>query len=384
MRKLQRVALLYGGRSGEHEVSLRSAASVLRNLDSKRFEVLVIGIDREGVWHLHENVDVSDTSGRFSGASLPIDLAAPQVVLVPHRHAQGGKLHFIEGSRAPVEFDVVFPVLHGPLYEDGALQGLLELAEVPYVGCGILASSVGMDKETAKVQAQAQGIRIVPYLAVHRSRWSLTKKTIVQQVTDELSFPVFVKPSNMGSSVGVHKVKKPEDLAAAIEDALQYDTKVLIEKSIAAREIEVSALEGLKAEEPVLTSIAGEIVPTHEFYNYEAKYLDENGAKLLIPAEIDNVKMLEVRTIASQVFLALSCQGYARVDFFMDKYDGTVYFNEINTLPGFTSISMYPKMWEASGLQYGDLLSKLIDLAMKRHQDRSELRREWETPTAAP
>ena len=366
-RKL-RVAVIFGGRSGEHEISLQSAASVIRHLDPTRFEVVPVAIDKDGRWLLND-LSLIETAKK----SLTIFKDQPSVVLQPAPSSEGGALIPIGNPRAPRMIDVVFPVMHGPLCEDGSIQGLFELADVPYVGCGVLASAVGMDKEVAKRLARDRGIRIVPYVSLKKEMWKRDQNAASRQVEKEIGFPCFVKPVNLGSSVGVHKVKKAADLKAALEDAFQYDLKVLVEKAINAREIELSALENPDPGLPPLVSLPGEVIPTHEFYSYESKYLDENGAALKIPADLTPAQVSEVQKMGREVFEALECEGMARVDFFMDKTSGEIYFNEINTIPGFTSISMYPKMWEASGIKYMELLSKLIDLAMARHKCKKAL-----------
>lgn len=374
-----RVAVLYGGRSGEHEISLRSAASVIRNLDPSRFEVIPVGIDKQGRWRLNDLQLLKN-----SGESLPKLGSEPEVVLPPNPGqgaSQGeGSLTLFQGGQASgrtMAFDVVFPVMHGPLCEDGTIQGLLELADVPYVGCGVLASAVGMDKDVAKRLARDAGLPIVPFITVRKGGWKAQAASLAERAGRELGYPVFVKPANMGSSVGVHKVKEASQLATALADAFKYDTKVLIERGIDAREVEVAVLENPMEGQPPLTSVPGEITPQHEFYSYEAKYIDENGAALMIPAKLTDAQVREVQELAQRTFTALECEGLARVDLFMDRKTGALYLNEVNTLPGFTSISMYPKMWEASGVGYRDLLTKLIELAMLRHQRKQALSREY-------
>ena len=373
-----RVAVLYGGRSGEHEISLRSAASVIRNLDPERFEVVPIGIDKQGRWH------PGDVSLIEKGAGvLPVFKDAPPVVLPPSPAPAGtqlvtyGATALTGGSSQLPPVDVVFPIMHGPLCEDGTIQGLLELADVPYVGCGVLASAVGMDKEVAKRLARDAGIPIVPYLTLRRGSWEADAATIAARVERELGYPCFVKPNSQGSSVGVHKVKSAATLAAALRDAFRYDRKVLIEKAIDAREIEVAVLQSSDETQPPLCSIPGEINPRHEFYSYQAKYLDENGAALLIPAPLTALETKTAQRWAAAAFTALECEGMTRVDFFLDRQSGQLYFNEVNTIPGFTSISMYPKMWEVSGIAYTELLSRLIDLAMARGAQKQALLREY-------
>lgn len=373
-RKLH-VAVLYGGRSGEHEVSLQSGASVLRNLDPERFVAIPIAIDKDGRWH------PGDVSRIEKGARLlPVFRDQPQVVLPPNPPGGDGTMLVpienptLLGMGLPLpQIDVVFPVLHGTFCEDGTLQGLLELADVPYVGCGVLASAIGMDKEVAKRLAGLAGIPVVPYLTVHGRTYPAQASSLPSEVERVLGYPCFVKPSGSGSSVGVHKVKHPHELDAAIRDALRFDRKVLIEKAIDAREIEVAVLENLDPSGGPLCSIVGEINPRHEFYSYEAKYLDENGAALLVPATLSAEQVSEIQKWAGLAFSTLECEGMARVDFFLDRKSGQFYFNEVNTIPGFTSISMYPKLWEASGVGYQELLSRLIDLALRRASEKKKL-----------
>jgi len=370
-----RVAVLYGGRSGEHEISLQSAASVIRNLDKSRYEIIPIAIDKGGRWLLNDIKLLQDP-----GKTLPVFKDAPPVVLSPSSDGHEGSLIPVNGVAnfgKAQKFDVVFPVMHGPLCEDGTVQGLLELADVPYVGCAVLASAVGMDKEVSKRLARDAGLPIVPYVAVRPAAWSRDRAAVVARIKKETGFPVFVKPSNMGSSVGVHKVKEEGALDAALKDAFKYDLKVLVEKAVNAREIEVAVLENPDASGAPLVTVAGEVVPTHEFYSYEAKYLDENGAKLMIPANLDEKQMARARELGGAVFTALECEGMARIDMFLDKDTGGFYFNEINTIPGFTSISMYPKLWEATGVPYAELLTRLIDLALARHGRKHALAREY-------
>ncbi len=384
MNKRLRVAVLYGGRSGEHEISLQSAASVLRNLDPERFEAIPIGIDKQGRWRLND-ISLIEKGARV----LPIFKDAPTVMLPPNPPPSSGVALMRADSQAPApatplpsplpSIDVVFPVMHGSFCEDGTIQGLLELTEVPYVGCGVLASAVGMDKDVAKRLARDAGLPIVPWLSLTEASFKQAPADIAAKVEKELGYPCFVKPSSSGSSVGVHKVKAKAELFAAITDAFRYDRKVLIERGVAAREIEVAVLENVDEAGAPLSSIAGEIRPTaqHEFYSYAAKYLDEKGAELLIPADLSKKDMATVQKLAAAAFLTLGCEGMARVDFFLDRNDGAFYFNEVNTIPGFTSISMYPKLWEASGISYRELLSRLIDLALRRAEKKRALVRDY-------
>lgn len=384
MPKKTRVAVLYGGRSGEHEISQQSAASVIRNLDRERFEVYPIGIDRNGRWHITDPSRLS-----IKAKALPIFEDSPMALLPPNlsENCTGTELlpYVGDGIRInssalqlPV-LDVVFPVVHGSLCEDGTLQGLLELADVPYVGCGVLSSAVAMDKAVGKKLAQAAGLPIVPFLVIKSSYWKKDVAMWQERIKQSLGFPCFVKPANSGSSVGVFKVKQPDALRNAIEEAFQYDEKILVEQAIEAREIEVALLDSINPAEPVRVSVPGEIIPHHEFYSYEAKYLDEKGASLQIPADLTAQQTHAVQTLGQQAFAALECEGMARIDFFLDRRTGQWYFNEANTIPGFTSVSMYPKLWEASGIPYQELLSELVELAISRHQRKKSLRREYPT-----
>src|ERR1700676_372077 len=307
--------VLYGGRSGEHEVSLQSAASVINHLDRDRFEIVPVAIDKQGRWHLN---DISLLEGK---KSLPVFKDAPKVVLPPNPAdpKSGSALIRLGESGEARGIDVVFPVMHGPLCEDGTIQGLFELADLLCVGCGVLASAVAMDKEMAKRVARDAGIPIVPYVSMKHERWKKQKQQSAEQIQKELGYPVFVKPANLGSSVGVHKVKEAGELNTALENAFEYDTKVLVEVAVDAREIEVSVLENPDSAVDPLVSVPGEIDPTHEFYSYEAKYLDENGATLIIPAKLEAEQTKCVQDIAKKVFLTIECEGMARVELLLDR-----------------------------------------------------------------
>jgi D-alanine-D-alanine ligase len=311
--------------------------------------------------------------------SLPVFKDTPNVLLPPNPAEAGNDnaLIHLSGASEARGIDVVFPVMHGPLCENGTIQGLLELADLPYVGCGVLASAVAMDKEMAKRLARDKGVSIVPHVPLKHEVWEKEKEQSARRIEKELGYPVFVKPANLGSSVGVEKVKEPSELDAALEDAFRYDRKVLVEAAINAREIEVSVLENLETGADPLVSVPGEIAPAHEFYTYEAKYLDEKGAALIIPAKLDSEGTKLAQTMARNVFTALECEGMARVDLFLDRTSGEFLFNELNTIPGFTSISMYPRLWEASGINYQELLTKLVDLAVSRHERKRALVREF-------
>ena len=362
------VAVLYGGKSGEHEVSLQSAASVIRHLDRSRFEIVPISIDKAGRWQWNDLRWVETAQG----PALPIFPDSPEVRFAQQQDGRAVVCPVDGTGVASPPIDVVFPVMHGPYCEDGAIQGLLELADVAYVGAGVLGSAAGMDKDIAKRLAGLAGLPIAPYVAMTKRAYDRDPSLWLDAVKQKLELPVFVKPCNMGSSVGIHKIKTWDALESALADAFRYDIKVLVEQGIDAREIEVAVLE----EDPLFSSQASEINanPKHEFYSYEAKYLDGDGATVDLPARLDERQMRRVRDLAEQAFTALECSGLARVDFFLDRRSGEFFFNEINTLPGFTSISMYPKMMEASGVPYPALLSRLIDLATARHAAKKALK----------
>ena len=363
-----RVGIIFGGRSGEHEISLRSARSIADAIDRTRYDVTLIGIDRVGRWHVLDEPSFR----RLTDTALPaLDGGGTEVLLPP---TPGGRELIVAGEPTASlgRLDVLFPVLHGTYGEDGTMQGLLELADVPYVGSGVLGSAVGMDKDVQKRLLQAAGIPVVPFLTVTRRQWEADSHTIAVAAAD-LGLPLFVKPANLGSSVGITKVKTLDGLAVAVAIALEYDNKIVIEQGVNAREIECAVL-GNDAPE---ASVPGEICPHAEFYSYEAKYVDKSGATLRIPAPLTPTQTETVRHLAVQVFLLLDCAGMARIDFLLDRDTDTLYVNELNTIPGFTTISMYPKLWEASGVPYTELIHRLIDLALERHQQRSRLKRTY-------
>jgi len=366
------VAIVCGGRSGEHEISLRSARSVADVIDRRKYAVTVVGIDTTGRWHV-----LDETRFRqLTDTALPaLDGSGSEVTLAPVP-AAGQLLDARHPTSAIGRIDVVFPVLHGPYGEDGTIQGLLELADLPYVGAGVLGSALGMDKDVQKRLLHAAGIPIVPFLAILRSDWDADAEDVSRRAA-KLGLPLFVKPANLGSSVGVSKVKVLTELPQAVAVALDYDNKILIEKGLDAREIECAVL----GNEHPAASIPGEVCPQSEFYSYEAKYVDEHGAVLRIPAPLTEAESAAVRDLAVRAYTTLECSGMARVDFFLERATGTLYINEINTIPGFTSISMYPKLWEASGLPYRDLINRLIELACERYAQRARLKKTF-SPTA--
>ena len=366
------VGVICGGRSGEHEISLRSARSIVDAIDRDRYRVSLIGIDRGGRWHLLDE----PAFRRLTDAALPaLDGSGSEVMLLP-TPTMGTLLERDKPGTPLGKLDVIFPVLHGTYGEDGTVQGLLELADIPYVGAGVLGSALGMDKDVQKRLLSGAGVPVVPFVTTTRARWSADTAGESAQAR-ALGLPLFVKPANLGSSVGITKVKVIDDLAPAVANALEYDDKVLIEKGIDAREIECAVLGNQDPQ----ASIPGEICPHAEFYSYEAKYVDENGATLLIPAPLTEAEATTVRELAVQVFQLLDCAGMARVDFFLERGTGQWYVNELNSIPGFTTISMYPKLWEASGLPYRELIARLIDLALERHARRGQLNKSY-TPAA--
>jgi D-alanine-D-alanine ligase len=372
MKKL-RVGVIYGGRSGEHEVSLASAAAVFSNLNPERYDPVAIRIEKDGRWTLPNQPPRIASAAAVITGKTESSAHAREAHLVAHPGSE--TLISIDRANPPsvvtgFTLDVVFPVLHGPYGEDGTIQGLLELANVPYVGAGVLASAVGMDKATTKLVFAARGLPICDYEVVTKREWKRDEDGTLKAIVNRLGFPVFVKPANLGSSVGISKARHATELRAAIELAATFDRKIVVEAAVPqAREIEVAVLGNDDPE----ASMPGEIVPSREFYDYEAKYLDD-GSKLLIPAPLPESQTEHVRQMAIAAFKAVDCAGMARVDFLLSGETGTLYLNELNTIPGFTTISMYSKMWAASGLAYPALLDRLVSLALERHKDKQELR----------
>jgi D-alanine-D-alanine ligase len=362
-----KIGVLYGGKSGEHDVSLCSAASVVSALDKNKYEVIAIGIDRAGRWYVQDQPEI--VTDRDFGKILSLKRRGRWLV---NHFEQGNKLHIynIENNNEEVVVDLIFPVLHGTFGEDGTLQGLLELAMVPYIGADVAGSAIGMDKDVAKRLLKEAGIPVVPSITISKKEWHDQPEPITRRALEKLGLPLFVKPLCTGSSVGIKKVKEQEALAGAIDFALQFDMRIMIEKAVDCREIECAVLGNDEPE----ASILGEIIPNHEFYSYEAKYIDPQGAKMNIPAQIEDGLADAIRKHAVAGYKALNCSGMARVDFFLDKKTNAFYLNEINTIPGFTSVSMYPKLWEATGLTYASLLDKLISLALERHQRKLEIK----------
>lgn len=360
-----RVGIIFGGRSGEHEVSLQSAKNVISALDRKKYEVVLIGIDKEGGWYLQSDAQFLLN---YKGPKLiKLNKSEDEVGLLPM--PREANLISLTGKRKIGQLDVIFPVLHGPYGEDGTIQGLLEMANIPYVGAGVLGSSLSMDKDVMKRLLREAGIPIAKFLTFERGDYEKGEITFAG-ASKGVGSPFFVKPANLGSSVGITKVKKKSKFRSALKEAFSYDNKILIEENIEGREIECAVLGN---EDPI-ASVPGEIIPRHEFYSYEAKYIDEKGAALEIPAKISQKLKKKVQRLALRAFKVLCCSGMARVDFFIRKVTEEVILSEINTIPGFTKISMYPKLWEASGISYRELIDRLIQLAIERHKRKSSLK----------
>lgn len=377
-----RVGVIFGGRSAEHEVSLVSAKAVLNAIDPEKYDVDLIGLTREGRW-------LSLGDAKLAAGNRPDPLALMEKYANPKNAPElpgpsASKTGLAEvnslGGAANVRFsapvDVIFPVLHGPYGEDGTMQGFLEMANVPYVGCGVLASAIGMDKVTAREVFKQHGLPVLEYFAFKRRDWEKdaeTQAALLDRIEAEISYPNFVKPVNMGSSVGVSKARDRHELAAAIEMACHYDRKIMVEKALNPRELEVAVL----GNDDPMASVVGEILISRksDFYSYTAKYQD-NEVGFTIPADIPPELSDRLRGMAVQAFLALDGAGMTRVDFFQDRASGEVYLNEVNTIPGFTPVSMYPMMWEKTGISYRELVDRLIELALERHADknRNELR----------
>lgn len=362
-----RVGVIFGGRSGEHRVSLASAASVIEAIDKSKYEVIPIGITPQGRWIAGGDplafLMTGQEEAKYRGLPpiLIADSSAHQELAVLDRTTPSMLMS--------QKLDVVFPVLHGPFGEDGTVQGFLELVDLPYVGAGVLASAVGMDKSIMKALFRERNFPVLPSLTIKRWEWEENPQQAQTRIEHHLSYPLFVKPANLGSSVGISKVHAAPELPAAMNTAALYDRKILIEEGIECREIECAVL----GNEQPLVSVVGEIVPHKEFYDYEAKYTP-GEADILIPAPLDAALAEQVRSLAREAFLTLDCAGMARVDFFLEKHSQKLYLNEINTIPGFTATSMYAKLWEATGISYPDLIDRLLHLAIERHQDKKRSR----------
>jgi len=375
--------VLYGGRSGEHEVSLASAAAVFANLDRNRYEPVAIRIEKDGRWALADKPPIATSAAEVieqsraeaarqirSGREVHLVSRPSEETILSIKRAPQAAPEPTEASVTGLHLDVIFPVLHGPYGEDGTIQGLLELANVPYVGAGVAASALGMDKALMKVVFAARGLPVGDYRVVLKRDWEQRRDEIAAELEARLGFPMFVKPANLGSSVGISKAKTPAGLREAMELAGSFDRKIVVEAAVPnAREIECAVL----GNDDPQTSLPGEVIPSREFYDYEAKYLDE-GSKTVIPADLPPALVDEVRRLSVAAFQAIDCAGMARVDFLLERDTGAIVLNEVNTIPGFTTISMYSKMWEASGVSYAALIDRLIQLAMERHTEKQRLR----------
>ena len=360
MNRKIRVGIIFGGKSAEHEVSLQSAKNVIEAIDKDKYEPVLIGIDKKGRWLLSASSKFLLNSSDPKLIKLNDELSQ-SVALIPESE---GKIENLDTHQSNQSIDVAFPILHGPFGEDGTIQGLLKLANIPFVGAGVLGSAIGMDKDVAKRLLRDAGIPVAKFLSVGEKEIPL-----YGEIVKNLGTPFFVKPANLGSSVGVSKVKSEEDFREAIREAFNYDKKVLIEENVEGREIECAVL----GNDSPIASVPGEVISSHEFYSYEAKYIDEHGAVIEIPAKLPDEIAKRVQSLAIKTFKILACEGLGRVDCFLKK-NGEVTVNEINTIPGFTSISMYPKLWEASGISYADLIDRLIQLALERFRKEQELK----------
>jgi D-alanine-D-alanine ligase len=366
MKSKIRVGVLFGGKSAEHEVALQSAKNIVEAIDKDKYEVTLIGIDKQGQWHLQDSAEFLLNAG--NPATIALNVTSETLAVVPATQISQ-QLVSVTDHQSVETLDVVFPVLHGPFGEDGTVQGLLKLAGIPFVGASVLGSAIGMDKDVMKRLLRDAGIPTARFLVFD---YASRNDIYFDDVVSAIGLPCFIKPANLGSSVGIHKARNGQEFTEAINDAFQYDVKILIEEAIQGREIECSVL----GNENPMASVPGEIVTDktkHEFYSYEAKYLDEHGAALKIPAELPEHLVRRVQELSVKAFKTLCCEGMARVDCFLTD-DRQVVINEINTIPGFTKISMYPKLWEASGISYPELIDRLIQLAIQRAEREKRLR----------
>lgn len=368
MIKKINVGIIFGGKSEEHEVSLMSATSIIRAIDKEKYNVIPIGITKSGNWMIYDGPVEKIENGEWEGISNKLLKDKPEenvfsVIPVGEKS--------IQNKIPPVlvdKIDVIFPVLHGPYGEDGTIQGLLEMADIPYVGAGVLASALCMDKVYAKKIFELEGLNVVDYLVILRSKLKNNIKDYISIIEKSFGYPVFIKPANLGSSVGITKAHDRDELVKGLGEAAKYDRKIMVERSVDCREIECAVL----GNEQPRASIVGEIIPSHEFYDYEAKYFDDGKSKMIIPANIPNEISDVVREMAVRAYKALDCSGLSRVDFFLEKGTNKVYINEINTMPGFTKYSMYPLLWQETGLPYDKLIDTLIELALERYKDKKQ------------
>jgi D-alanine-D-alanine ligase len=372
-----RVGIIFGGKSGEHEVSLRSAQSVMRAIDKDKYEVVPIGIGIDGGWLTRGDPLKTLTGGAASMPQLLKSGYAIDETPIAEAEPVDSRRTLIPGTQDAgiPQIDVIFPVLHGPYGEDGAIQGLLEMADVPYVGAGVMSSALAMDKAIMRNVLRSHGLPVVKDLLVKRVAWQTQPDRVRAKIAEAIGYPCFVKPANLGSSVGVSKAHTANEIDAALNLAASYDRKILVEYAVPEpREIEVSVLGN---DEPI-ASVPGEVAPDREFYDYESKYSDESTSELLIPAPLDAELAARIRQLAIETYLAFDCAGMARVDFLLSRTTNELYVSEANTIPGFTSISMYPKLWEATGISYGELIDRLIELALDRHEDKRRSRVRYE------
>ena len=358
MSNKTRVAVVFGGRSGEHEVSIVSAKNIIEAIDRDKYEVIPIGITKEGKWLSGEHAIEAFQSGDYSGLTE---------VTLNTTSGSNELIHLSRGTYEKLHVDIFFPALHGPFGEDGTIQGLFEMANVPYTGCGVLSSSVGMDKLITKAIWEQAGLPIIPYIGINKKAWDLNPNEVIRKIENELDYPIFVKPANMGSSVGISKVKNRENLGEAINLASQFDHRILVEKGLEVRELECAVLGN---EEPHIAHV-GEVLVGGEFYDYNDKYIDGKSSTQ-VPADIPQSLERKVQDMALKAYKVLDCSGLARVDVFYDKKTHNLYLNEINTMPGFTAISMYPKMWQESGIPYAELIDKIIKLGFEKHAQKNE------------
>lgn len=361
-QKKLRVGVIFGGKSGEHEVSLMSAKNVMDAMDKDKYEVVPIGIAKSGVW----------LTGPTTMQQLTAEASLPPKLAMQARNTSGNLASFLSHSiiasdEVPAPLDVVFPVLHGPMGEDGTVQGFLELADIPYVGCGVTGSATAMDKAISKDIFRAHGLSIVPHCVILRRVWRNNPDQIIAELENTLTYPLFAKPANLGSSVGITKANNRTELHDSLDEAAKYDRKIVVESGVDAREVEVSVLGNDQPQ----ASVPGEVIPSRDFYSYAAKYVDDDS-ELIIPASLTPEQTEHIQEMAITAFQALDCTGLARVDFLVEKESGHIFINEVNTMPGFTSISMYPKLWAASGLSYPKLIDQLIALAQERYVDRQQ------------
>ncbi len=358
------VMVVFGGRSGEHEVSLMSSASILRSINKEKYNVITVGITKDGNWKHHDGTIDEIESGEWEGVpNLLAEKAEKSATIMPKATGEGV---LAIGDGRMEKIDVVFPVLHGPMGEDGTIQGLLEMMNIPYVGAGVLASSVAMDKAVAKKLFQAEGLPQADFIVLYRRKYDDDKEKYIELIEARFGYPVFVKPANLGSSVGISKAKNQQQLQEAIALAAKYDRKIVIEEFINAREIECSVLGN---DDPI-ASLPAEIIPSHEFYDYQDKYFD-GKSQYAIPPDLPEELIKQVREMAVRAYRLIDCTGLARIDFFVEKGTNRILLNEINTMPGFTKISMYPKMWEVTGISYETLIDKLIELAIERFEEKN-------------